>query len=260
MSVSAIVVTRGDQDIRPITRMIPPDWETLVWDNGAKRVSIHPPGLLPMYSFIEVEDLSVYGRYAAIEVASGDLIYVQDDDCVVSDPQAIVNAWVGEGARRALKGGSWDYRESEGERLDADLSRDFVVCNMPQEFRHGFYEEHALVGFGACFHRDAPERAFGRFWGETFEQQIVMHMTMAIDEPGTPTASTPPIFPPPPPPKFFQRTCDIVFTALTPRVLVDVPKEDLPWADTSERMYRQPEHQAERSRMLDLVKQMRDAA
>ena len=38
-------------------------------------------------------DLSVYGRYAAIEDARGDLIYVQDDDVIVSDPQAIVDAW-----------------------------------------------------------------------------------------------------------------------------------------------------------------------
>ena len=51
----------------------------------------------------------------------------------------------------------------------------------------------------------------------------------------------------------FRRTCDIVLTALTPRVLVDVPKENLPWAEGEERMYRQPEHVGERKRMLDTV-------
>ena len=51
----------------------------------------------------------------------------------------------------------------------------------------------------------------------------------------------------------FERTCDIVVTALTPRILVDIPKENLPYAEDENRMYRQPEHQADRAWMLDQV-------
>jgi hypothetical protein len=62
------------------------------------------------------------------------------------------------------------------------------------------------------------------------------------------------------PEDFWHRTCDIVFTALTPRVLVDVPYEDLPWASAENRMWKQPTHREERGRMLELVRQVRDAA
>ena len=116
-----------------------------------------------------------------------------------------------------------------------------VVCNMPQEFRHSFYTDHALVGFGAAFHRHAPKRAFN-----LFEDQagIYRHGIYVGD----------------PHPDFWKRTCDIVFTGLTPRVLVDIPKQCLPWENDDNRMWKQPEHQAERARMLDLVKQVRDGA
>jgi hypothetical protein len=56
------------------------------------------------------------------------------------------------------------------------------------------------------------------------------------------------------------QTCDVVFTALTPRALVDVPYENLPWAEDPDRMYRQPGHQAERGKMLELAFRARDAA
>lgn len=199
MNVAACIVTRGDQNLLPIIQSLPPDWEVIVWDNSRER------------------DLKVYGRYAAIDRTDAEVIYVQDDDVIVSDPDAIVRRWHG-----AL-GHEWDKTLLPG-----------VVCNMPAEFRHDFYEEHALVGFGAVFHRGAPERAF-----ERFEEP---HMPVAIYERD-----------------FFNRTCDIVFTALTDRVLVDVPKEDLPWAHYQDRMWKQPGHQADRVRMLDLVRQVRDA-
>lgn len=219
MNVSAIIVTRGDVDMGPIFDSL---WETgfrniIVWDNSGERSTIDP-----YLHFVGGEDLAVYGRYAAIKYARHDLIYVQDDDCVVSDPKAIVDAWLDH---------PWD---------------DFVVCNMPQEFRHSFYEEHALVGFGACFHRDAPERAFQRWGAATMKRGGALEgRTTFVDE----GRWSP----------FFLRTCDIVFTALTPRALVDVPVQNLPWAVSENRMYRQLEHVAERSWMLDLVKGVRDA-
>lgn len=217
--VSAIIVTRGDVDLTPILDSLPQEWEKVVWNNDTgPTVRVYDGSHV-----VKMGDLSVYGRYAAIEYATGDLIYVQDDDCVVSDPQAIVDALRISGHPGGFKGyfeGGW--------------RTDLVVCNMPPEFRHDFYVDHALVGFGAAFHRSAPARAWGR-------------LTAVHGDAGFPRdwAYGP-----------FLRTCDVVFTALTPRVLVDVPKTDLPYANDDNRMWRQPEHQAERARMLDLVKKV----
>jgi hypothetical protein len=196
VNVAAVVVTRGDQNIVPVLASLPEGWEHIVWDNSRE------------------QDMGVYGRYAAIERTAADLIYVQDDDVIVNDPDTILLAWKLAWRQRVLAD-------------DTGLARmgDLVVCNMPPEFRHSFYEHHALVGFGAVFHRTAPARAFERFreaW--------------------------------PVPVESFQRTCDIVFTGLTPRVLVDVPRTDLHYAHHETRMWKQPRHQADRVRMLDLVR------
>lgn len=223
MKVSAIIVTRGDVDLAPILDSFPTEWERIVWDNGHygwPHVNIYKDGndWRPNgHSHGEITDLAVYGRYAAIEHTEAELIYVQDDDCVVSDPQALVNAW-------------------EVYAMDGWRGYDFVVCNMPANFRHSFYQEHSLVGFGACFHRDAPFRAFA-LWDQ---------LPIGRDGLG-------------PEMDFFRRTCDIVFTTLTPRVLVDVPYEDLPWATADNRMWKQPTHRDERQKMLDLCLKVRDA-
>lgn len=201
MKFSVIIPTRGDVDLSPIIASYEDVAdEVLIWDNSKR------------------DDLSVYARYAMIAEARNELILTQDDDCVVSQPQAIVDAW----------------HEADQEALEIRYGEAGVVCNMPPEFRHDFYEEHALVGFGAFFHRKAPRRAFDRFFDANplFAQQ------------GSPDGMN------------FGRTCDVVFTGLTPRVLVDVPYTNLPWADGPDRMYQQPEHQGERARMLELVKQV----
>ena len=221
MNVCAIIVTRGDQDLTPILDSLPLEWERIVWNNGMKAAWIDAGG--DDHRWVDGSDLSVYGRYAAIEHTAAELIYVQDDDCLVSDPLAIVNAW--------------EYVALELGEIDRTGTRGHVVCNMPQEFRHEFYEEHALVGFGAAFHRDAPDLAFTRF-GLSSHSAGSVAWGAGVDQ------------------GFFDRTCDIVFTALTPRVLVDVPKEDMPWAHYETRLWKQPGHQAERTRMLDLVRQI----
>lgn len=208
MKVSAVIVTRGDVDLIPVLESLPPEWEQVVWDNGTRRVARRDGKSIEVQ---EIErDVAVYGRYAAIEYATGDVIYVQDDDVIVSDPWAIVHQWL----------------------VPTALRQDHVVCNMPPEFRHEFYQEHALVGFGAAFHRDAPARAWLKmpplFVGQDNE--------------------------------WFCRTCDVVFTALTPRFLVDVPKTNLPWAEAENRMYKQQRHQGERSTMLELVKKIQARA
>jgi hypothetical protein len=230
VNVSAVIVTRGDQPLMQVLDSLSDEWEILVWDNGARRLDIFGERIEGYRArrHYDVVDLMVYGRYAAIAHAKNDLIYVQDDDCIVSDPQAIVNEW--------MERGKYPF-DGRGSPYGSD-PRDFVdhvVCNMPAAFRaRHFYDEHSLVGFGAAFHREAPAEAF------QYAQAIydLMHNE----------------------PDWFNRTCDIIFTALTPRVLVDVPYEDLPWASADNRMWKQPDHQASREKMLDLVLGVRDAA
>lgn len=220
MKVAAIIVTRGDHDLTPVLASLPEEWEVLVWDNGKGTHFRRHPGGQVIEGLCEIPDLSVYGRYAAIAHTDAELIYVQDDDCVVSDPGAVVRSWN-------------DVALELGE-IDRVNTRDHVVCNMPPEFRHRFYQDHALVGFGAAFHRDAPERAFQR-WDQVPIGRDGLEPEMEI----------------------FRRTCDIVFTGLTPLVLVDVPVRNLPWAYDADRMYHQRGHLSERSAMLDLVRKVR---
>jgi hypothetical protein len=238
-NVSAIIVTRGNVDLAPVLDSLPPDWEQVIWDNGKGVVDVGGSDAirldrgLPDEAFdgdryapeMRVSDLSVFGRYAAIEFATWDLIFVQDDDVIVSDPQAIVGRYIDEGTHMhdEFGKGLTTYFDDPG----------CVVANMPQEFRHDGYTDSCLVGFGACFHRDAPQRAFDRMRAESF-------LRGDGDE-------------------FFQRTCDVVFTTLTPRALVDVPKIDREFASDPDRMWKQPNHHGERTRMLDLVRQVRDS-
>ncbi len=214
--VSAVLVTRGDVPLDQITDSITAAGidDIVVWSNA------------------EREDLGVYGRYAGIAEAKHDIIYCQDDDCVV-DPRVIVEAWRWENQKHAraaaMSGASGVIPAWKG-----------IVCNQPAAFRHSFYEEHSLVGFGAVFHRDAPKRAFDK-------------LRSASDPPGFDSLLTAvdAVF-------HFNRTCDVVFTALTPRVLVDVPYKNLAWAEGPDRMYRQPQHGFERARMLELALKVRD--
>ena len=243
MKVSAIIVTRGDADLGQVVGSLPAEWEVLVWNNGEdpfkkgglyKRVT--DSGLLARRVLGDgvFSDLSVYGRYAAIEYATHDLIYVQDDDCIVSNPEALVRAWMG--SRNSCAEEQFDPSflwHASPDEIKAIGRGEHVVCNMPPEFRYDFYRDHALVGFGACFHRDAPARAF---------RKAAEHLAGGGGLTG----------------EHFYRTCDIVFTALTPRVLVDVPKTNLWWAEDASRMWRQPEHVEERTRMLELVRKVRD--
>lgn len=237
MNVSVVIPTRGNVSLDPIIDSFPADWEIVVYDNGRGKAHRIEPGRRRNWWAYDaaangLPDLSVYARYAAIEYATHDLILTQDDDVIVSDPQAIVERWVTEACGRITPGLE---RLAENGPL---LAEDHVVCNMPQEFRP-HYPDSALVGFGAAFHRDAPARAFGRY--EAFVQEKGQ---------GAFTGCAGPTF---------NRTCDVVFTTLTPRVLVDVPKENLPYATGDDRMYRQAEHVGERARMLELTRKVRDA-
>lgn len=195
MNVSACIVTRGDVDLTPILDSLPPAWERIVWDNSK-----------------EERDIAVYGRYeAAFERATHPIVYVQDDDCVLG-PEAFVEL-------RA----AWRSVER--------FTRDALVANMPARFRHDFYVEHCLVGFGALFERRLARGAF-----EHFGRYLALNGKRRLD-------SSP----------WFNRVCDVIFTTLTQRVLVDVPHSDLPWASLPDRMWKQPSHVVERKLALDLA-------
>ena len=78
----------------------------------------------------EREDLGIYGRYAAIEEAKHDLIYVQDDDLIVTCHDELMQA----------------YEPGK------------VLCNYPEPW------DIPWVARGAIFHRDLPWIAFERYW------------------------------------------------------------------------------------------------
>ena len=149
------------------------------------------------------QDLAVYGRYAAIELTDAPIIYTQDDDCVLEQDSFVT-------LRNAYQPG-------------------VLTANMPERFRHDFYREHCLVGFGAIFDRDLPHQAFMRYWRG---HGVKIARTWPPDDP------------------FWLRHCDVVFTTLTTRHLVDVAHRDLPWASNPERMWKQKDHQTSRSLML----------
>lgn len=148
----------------------------------------------------ERQNLSVYARYAMIEEAQSAVIMTQDDDCVIDDEgiDVLLNAY----------------------------QPGVLTANMPARFRHDFYREHCLVGFGAIFDRNLPAQAFDRFFASSRQSR---------DDP------------------LFLRICDVVFTALSTRHLVDVSHTDMPWASNPERMWKQPDHQSSRSHMLKLA-------
>jgi hypothetical protein len=166
MSVTAIFVTEGKTEILPVIESLPPEWEIIVWDNGAKMVTRSD-------GWAEVcEDLSNYGRFRALDYASHELIYVQDDNVIVEDPLLIVKTM-----------NNLRMENSEGPMIDA------VVCNKDggHEFLYG--------AAGAAFPRHLPGRTFEWYKGATGRE---------FDD-------------------FFHRNCDLIFTGLTQRVIVESP-------------------------------------
>jgi len=121
MNVSACLVTRGDVDMTEILASIEAAGITdvCIWNNS-----------------LEI-DLAVFGRYAVMDQAVNDIIYVQDDDCVVNIPRLLGMAKL------------WPLNQK-------------IVANMP-ESRWPDYPDSCLVGWGAIFHRDLVYDAWRRF-------------------------------------------------------------------------------------------------
>lgn len=109
--VTAVVVTKGGYDISPVIDSLKRIGEVIVWDNSKA-----------------VTDRKVFGRYLAAMSAKNDIIYVQDDDCIVPT-EAVFSYWP----------------DPEGRML----------CNVPVSRRKDYVKRMpiTLVGWGSLFHR-----------------------------------------------------------------------------------------------------------
>jgi hypothetical protein len=136
MNVTACLVTRGDHDITEIVESWPAHWEQVIWDNSQER------------------DMKVYGRYEAIDRAQTDVVFVQDDDCVLP---------------------SWSFTQ-----LVAAYKPGVLVANMPEPFR-AHYTDSCLLGFGAIFDKRLPWQSFSRLkvndYPQDFEYECDVYFT-----------------------------------------------------------------------------------
>ncbi len=109
-NVSAVIVTRGDVDISQIVESLPFS-DIVVYDNSQRR------------------DQGIYGRYAGIREAKNEVVYVQDDDVLVSCFDELLAA----------------YRPG------------VLTVNYPEPW------DIPWVARGAVFDRDLPHVAFWRY-------------------------------------------------------------------------------------------------
>jgi hypothetical protein len=115
--VTAVLVTRGDCDLEPILASLIFDKVT-IWNNQVAR------------------DEGAYGRYVAIQDhVHTDVVYLQDDDCVLSEENQL--------------------------RLVNAYEPGVLTVMMPPERID--YIDTVLIGWGAILDRDLPEVAFERW-------------------------------------------------------------------------------------------------
>jgi hypothetical protein len=103
--VSAVLVTRGDCDMTPITGSLRSQGidDIIVWDNSVR------------------EDMGIYGRYAAIAEAKHDVVVTQDDDLIVSCYAGLLAGYE-PGVFRCNYAEPWDIPwPSVGSVFDANL-------------------------------------------------------------------------------------------------------------------------------------------
>jgi hypothetical protein len=121
MEMTFCLVTRGNVDITEILDSIPKGWDRVVYDNS-----------------MEQHDAKVFGRYLAVQRAMTDVVFVQDDDCILPP---------------------WSFS-----RLVAEHRPGTITANMPEPFR-AHYTDSCLLGFGAIFDRTLPEEIFTKAFG-----------------------------------------------------------------------------------------------
>ncbi len=129
MKITGVLVTRGNVDVDAVLASWPADWQRVIWNNSVD------------------ENLGVYGRYAALDFAVHDVVFCQDDDCLLA-PETFA-------------------------ALEAAYEPGRLVANMPAQYAKR-YPDSALVGFthylpfedksfGALFDRRLPDQAFARY-------------------------------------------------------------------------------------------------
>lgn len=115
--VCAVLVTRGDVDMTPIIETLPYG-EVVIWDNSQRP-----------------KDRGLFGRYMAIGEATRQVIYFQDDDCIVRNHDALL----------------------------AEYEPDTVVGNFRRDAaRAAYYHDTTLLGWGSLFDRDLPWKGWSR--------------------------------------------------------------------------------------------------
>jgi len=119
--VTALIVTRGNipDGIGQIFKTLEDLDEIKVWDNSKSTIDFKP-----------------FGLYVAAGFAVHDLIYVQDDDVLVSNPKAIIAAW------------------HPGR----------IVCNMGKDYQEQYTNKpDKLMGFGCVFEKALIRPTFERY-------------------------------------------------------------------------------------------------
>lgn len=204
MMVVACLVTRADgPDLQPILDTLPASWGRVIWRNG-DRATITPDAAADAV-VLPVDDFAVAGRYRAVVAADmelvprADLVYVQDDDCLV-----------------------------DAERIVAAAEPGRLVANMPQS-RWADYPDSTMVGWGAVFNPVLALEAI-RAW------EVCGH-SVSDDR--------------------FNRCCDVIVSALSPRTVIDIGFSHLPFAHDPDRMHKQPGHKRERDDTLNVCRDVR---
>lgn len=98
-----------------------------------------------VYDNSKLNDVKVAGRYFATVGAKNDIIYTQDDDCLVNDIEALLE----------------QYEEGK------------ILANM--YFEHGGdYSDNVLVGWGSLFDKQLAQDAFQRYFdaGYSIEDDV----------------------------------------------------------------------------------------
>lgn len=102
-----------------------------------------------------------------------------------------------------------------------------IVASMPED--HGDYTDSVLVGWGAIFERHLPWEAFVKF-SSRFDP-------LDAD---------------------YFRTCDVVFTTLTPFTRIKGEHYNFDFAYGEDRMYNQSDHDVSRETVLNQARMVRD--
>jgi hypothetical protein len=125
--VSAVLVTRGDQDLSEITDNIEAAGVTdiVVWDNSQR------------------ENLSCYGRYAGIAEAKNEYIFHQDDDLVSPIPE-LLDLYDPVRDRWAIVANN---------RIDEEWPLTAIGCVFHRDLADCFDDYIAVYGEDADFHR-----------------------------------------------------------------------------------------------------------